>query len=38
MIGGLQKGIVDGNSHPYGTVTEESLVDVLQRAYKNQCF
>ncbi|WP_257153349.1 GH25 family lysozyme, partial [Bacillus pseudomycoides] len=35
---GLQKGIVDGNSHPHGTVTEEILVHMLQRAYNNKVY
>ncbi|MCC2328562.1 lysozyme family protein [Bacillus wiedmannii] len=35
---GLEKGIVDGNSHPHGTVVEEILVHMLQRVYNNKVF
>ena len=35
---GSRKGIVDGNSHPHGEVTEEILVHMLQRAYNNKVF
>ncbi|MFA2568145.1 lysozyme family protein [Bacillus wiedmannii] len=35
---GLEKGIVDGNSHPHGEVTEEILVHMLQRVYNNKVF
>ncbi|WP_242226386.1 M23 family metallopeptidase [Bacillus cereus group sp. BfR-BA-01358] len=35
---GLEKGIVDGNSHPHGTVLEEILVHMLQRVYNNKVF
>ncbi|MGQ7096485.1 hypothetical protein ACUOBA_49865, partial [Escherichia coli] len=32
---GLEKGIIDGKSHPHGTVTEEILVHMLQRCASN---
>ena len=35
---GIRKGIVDGNSHPHGTVLEEILVHMLQRVYNNKVF
>lgn len=35
---GLQKGIVDGNSHPHEAVTEEVLVHMLQRCANNGVF
>ena len=35
---GSRKGIVDGNSHPHGEVTEEILVHMLQRVYNNKVF
>jgi len=35
---GVEKGIIDGNSHPHGAVTEEILVHMLQRVYNNKVF
>lgn len=35
---GLSKGIIDGNSHPHGTVTEEILIHMLNRAANNGVF
>lgn len=35
---GLEKGIVDGGGHPHGTVTEEILIHILQRACNNGVF
>ncbi|MED1594158.1 MULTISPECIES: C40 family peptidase [Bacillus] len=35
---GLEKGIIDGNSHPHGEVKEEILVHMLQRVYNNKVF
>ena len=35
---GIRKGIIDGNSHPHGKVTEEILVHILQRCTNNGVF
>ncbi|MGG1058023.1 lysozyme family protein, partial [Bacillus wiedmannii] len=35
---GLERGIIDGNSHPHGKVTEEILVHILQRCANNGVF
>ena len=35
---GLERGIIDENSHPHGKVTEEILVHILQRCTNNGVF
>ncbi|MDA2251875.1 hypothetical protein [Bacillus thuringiensis] len=35
---GLEIEIIDGNSHPHGTTTEEILVHMLQRCASNGVF